>query len=96
EMALASDIGVMVTTDPSQAYAEPLHAWLFGEDQGRYLIAVPEGGVDPILRAAAGTGVPVRRIGTTGGAVITVNGQGAVSVAELKALHENWLPVYMA
>ncbi|KAF0110379.1 MAG: phosphoribosylformylglycinamidine synthase, partial [Rhodospirillaceae bacterium] len=32
EMALASDIGVMVTTDPSQAYAEPLHAWLFGED----------------------------------------------------------------
>ncbi|KAF0139352.1 MAG: phosphoribosylformylglycinamidine synthase, partial [Rhodospirillaceae bacterium] len=96
EMAIASGIGVRVTTDLSQAYADPLHAWLFGEDQGRYVIAVAEDMTDSILRAAAGVGVPVRRIGTTSGDAITINDAESLAVAELKALHEGWLPAYMA
>ena len=36
EMALASDVGVELNADLATTHA---HAFLFGEDQGRYLIA---------------------------------------------------------
>ena len=39
--------------------------------------------------------MPIRRIGTVGGAALTVQGGGAISVAQLKAAHEAWLPGYM-
>ncbi|MBF0092962.1 MAG: phosphoribosylformylglycinamidine synthase subunit PurL [Alphaproteobacteria bacterium] len=95
EMAMAGGIGVSVSTDPSQAYAQPLHAWLFGEDQGRYLIAVPEHEADGIQREASRVGVPCRRVGITGGETLTVDGGEGLSVASLKAAHEAWLPNYM-
>ncbi len=98
EMAMSSGIGLIVSLDSSQAYFQPMHAWLFGEDQGRYVITVAEVLVDSILREAAGRGVPVRRIGTTGGDILRIEGTGdiGISVAELKFLSESWLPVYMA
>ena len=98
EMAITSGIGLTITVDPSQAYFQPMHAWLFGEDQGRYVITVDEVLVDSILRKAAGMGVPVRRIGTTGGDMISIEGRGnlGLPVAELKFLSESWLPAYMA
>jgi phosphoribosylformylglycinamidine synthase subunit PurL len=44
--------------------------------------------------------VPARRIGRVegegGGAALTLPGAGAISVAELKAANEAWLPDYMA
>ncbi|HEV8679703.1 MAG TPA: AIR synthase related protein, partial [Stellaceae bacterium] len=72
----------------------PPHAWLFGEDQARYLIET----ADPaaLLREAAALRVPARRIGTVGGGALTLPGAGAISVAELKAANEAWLPGYMA
>jgi phosphoribosylformylglycinamidine synthase subunit PurL len=45
--------------------------------------------------AALEAGVPVRRIGTIGGAALTLSGGNAISVAQLKAAHEAWLPGYM-
>ncbi|VBB69229.1 Phosphoribosylformylglycinamidine synthase, synthetase subunit [invertebrate metagenome] len=96
EMAMTADVGITVSIDSSQAYFQPLHAWLFGEDQGRYILTIAEGRVDTILRAAAGVGVSVRRIGTTGGDAIRVEGDTGIPVAELKALYEGWLPGYMA
>ena len=33
--------------------------------------------------------------GTVGGAALTLSGGGAISVAQLKAAHEAWLPGYM-
>ena len=36
------------------------------------------------------------KIGTTGGASLTVNGACAISVSELKNANEGWLPAYMA
>jgi hypothetical protein len=35
-------------------------------------------------------------IGTVGGSELTLPGAGAISVAELKAANEAWLPDYMA
>ncbi len=91
EMALAGDIGV--TLEAPAPLPCPLHAWLFGEDQGRYLVcsAAPEA----LLAAAEAAGVPAAVVGRTGGATLTLPGGGTISLAELRQAHEGWLPGYM-
>ena len=72
----------------------PPQAWLFGEDQARYLVetALP----DVILVAAENMSIYAQRVGTVGGGELTLPGAGAISVAELKAANEAWLPAYMS
>jgi phosphoribosylformylglycinamidine synthase subunit PurL len=74
----------------------PAHALLFGEDQARYVLAVPAGSAAAILAEAAAAGVPAAVIGTTGGNALTLPGEDPISVGELRRLHESWLPDYMA
>ena len=88
EMAMAggrgADLAVPEAADPA--------AWLFGEDQARYLIATAD--PDAVLAAAAAAHAPAAVIGRTGGSALTVSGQGAISVAELIDIHRAWLPDY--
>ena len=76
----------------------PPHAWLFGEDQGRYLVETADSAT--VLAAAQVVGVPAMRVGSVGaageGAALTLRGTGAISVAQLTAENEAWLPAYMA
>jgi phosphoribosylformylglycinamidine synthase len=90
EMAMAGGRGI--TLDPPPA-GVPRIAWLFGEDQARYLIET----ADPaaVLAAAGSAGVPASVIGVIGGAALTLPGAGAISVNTLKAANEAWLPGYM-
>jgi phosphoribosylformylglycinamidine synthase len=90
EMALAGGIGAAIEV-PSSGL--PAHAWLFGEDQGRYLAAVED--PEPVLEAARKAGIPVRAIGRTGGDSLTVGGGCTISLTELRAAHEGWLPDFM-
>ena len=71
----------------------PVHAWLFGEDQGRYLVTTED--ADALVAAAAAAGVPASIIGTTGGQTLTVAGAGTISLSEVKQVFEAWLPDYM-
>ena len=91
EMAMASGIGADIAP-PDDAPA--LHAWLFGEDQGRYVVTTTD--ADAVLAAAADAGVPAARIGATGGERLTVGGAHAISIKELSAAHEGWMPGYMS
>ncbi len=91
EMAIAGECGVTMSTVPPDMMS---HAWLFGEDQARYLVEVPEPG--PVLAAARAAGVPARVVGRVGGVELTLPGAGAISIAALKAVNEAWLPGYMA
>ncbi|HLJ64958.1 MAG TPA: phosphoribosylformylglycinamidine synthase subunit PurL [Stellaceae bacterium] len=88
EMVMAGGIGAHITL-PQGVAPTP---YLFGEDQGRYVLATssPEA-----IEAAAG-GVPVWRLGVTGGAALTVAGQGTISTAELQRINEAWFPRFMA
>jgi phosphoribosylformylglycinamidine synthase subunit PurL len=92
---MAGDRGAML--DP-RLESLPPHAWYFGEDQARYLVET--GDPERVLTMAQRAGVPARRIGTVSGhgsaAELTLSGGGAISVAELRAAHEAWLPGYMA
>ncbi len=90
EMALAGNIGATLDLP---AGALP-HAWLFGEDQARYIVAV---GGEPgrILDEAAAAGVDAKPIGVTGGLSLTLAGGHTISLASLRQAHEEWLPRYM-
>ncbi len=90
KMALAGGVGADIAI-PAGAHALP---WLFGEDQARYLLATAD--AEAALAAAAEVGVPAVRIGNTGGDALTVRTILAISLADLRAAHEGWLPNFMA
>jgi phosphoribosylformylglycinamidine synthase subunit PurL len=90
EMAMASDRGVRLEPIPADL---PTCAYLFGEDQARYVIetAAP----DAVIARAIAAGVAARLIGTIGGTALTLPGAGAISVDALRTANEAWLPNYM-
>jgi phosphoribosylformylglycinamidine synthase subunit PurL len=92
EMAMAGNVGAEITAFPE---GFPLHAFLFGEDQARYLIAVDEDVAADILYEAGAIGVPAVTLGITGGDALILPSRQAISVKQLKAAHEAWLPEYM-
>jgi len=91
EMAMAGGIGADIIV-PDNAPA--LHAWLFGEDQARYVVVTD--GAEATIDAAAKAGITANKIGVTGGLKLTVEGIGTISVTDLQNGHEGWLPEYMS
>ncbi len=92
EMALASAIGVEV--DPP-GLSKIDAGWLFGEDQGRYLLAVESDHLESVLAMADQSGIAACAIGKTGGRTLTLKDCDAISLNELSGIHEGWLPRYM-
>ena len=92
EMSMASAERIGAALDAPSTL--PLHAWCFGEDQGRYVLEVSDDDLVSVLEAAEEHEVGARVIGKTGGHVISVGGR-AVTVDELKDANEGWLPKYM-
>ena len=89
EMAIMGRTGA--TIEP--VGREPIAAF-FGEDQARYVVAVPLADAEHVLGAARSQGITVVRIGTTGGGNLTL-GSDAISIAQLRSAHESWFPAYM-
>ena len=91
EMLIASDgIGAELRNET----ALPLHSFLFGEDQGRYLLATP--GPGKVLVRARSARVSAAVIGrTTDDGLLTPDSDGPIPVDVLRSLHEAWLPRYM-
>jgi phosphoribosylformylglycinamidine synthase len=87
EMALRRGVGVTVAPD-----GDPFVA-LFSESVARAVVAVPRDRVADLEAAAATYGVPVTRLGATGGAALTVEGLFDVPLDELRAAHTRTLPV---
>jgi phosphoribosylformylglycinamidine synthase II len=90
EMAMAGERGAALDVIPDDL---PACAYLFGEDQGRYLLETAD--PEALLAAAHGAGIPAWRIGAIGGDALTLPGLNAISVAELKAANEAWLPDHL-
>ncbi|MBV8133765.1 MAG: phosphoribosylformylglycinamidine synthase subunit PurL [Alphaproteobacteria bacterium] len=91
EMAMASGRGILLAPPPGVL---PQNAYLFGEDQARYLVETSD--PETVVAAAGAAGVPARVIGVVGGVALTLPGSDAISVGALKAANEAWLPGYMA
>ena len=92
EMALASGVGVVLNATSH----EHAHFYLFGEDQGRYLVATTRsGGPD---RQGASRGRPCLGGGPRGRRGSRLRRGAVQPAAHRPALkrHEGWLPAYMA
>lgn len=91
EMALASGLGADVEAHPDYTAAQ----WWFGEDQGRYIISVPD---TEALNAALAKGtenaetaqIGFRRIGTVGGDSLL-----GVSLSDLREAHQSFFRDWM-
>jgi phosphoribosylformylglycinamidine synthase len=90
EMAMAGVVGATLEAPPPGI---PPHAFWFGEDQGRYVLAVAEAA--PLLEAARSAGVPAMRLGRSGGGALVLPGGASISVSALAAAHEATLPALM-
>lgn len=88
EMALAGDTGLVLDRHDKLSPA----AWFFGEDQGRYLLAITD--PDAVLSRSEAAGIPARIVGRTGGDGISLGGSEQ-KLAVIREAHESGLPRLM-
>jgi phosphoribosylformylglycinamidine synthase subunit PurL len=91
EMAIASGIGADLDRPPP-----PMHAFWFGEDQGRYVVTVKPAMAEKTMLRARSSGIPVRQLGFTGGDALTLQDERPILLDKLRERFESWLPAYMA
>lgn len=80
EMAEAAGLGVWIDSADT--------GFLFGEDQARYLVALPQEALSALQDAARSAGVPLALVGQFGGAHVTL-GRDAAPMAELSRLYRS-------
>ena len=93
EMAMAGGIGAELFAYEGRL---PSYAIWFGEDQGRYVLAVDPMLAEEVLERSRLLALPARIVARTGGDAIGLKGETALPLAELRAANEAWLPQYMA
>ncbi|HWA31572.1 MAG TPA: phosphoribosylformylglycinamidine synthase subunit PurL [Rhizomicrobium sp.] len=94
EMAMAGNIGVDVGVAGTTVDAIP---FFFGEDQARYVLAIPAKEADKIEGELREAGIIHALIGKTiADKVVRVEREGEVSIAALRKAHEEWFPKYMS
>ncbi|MDX2094669.1 MAG: phosphoribosylformylglycinamidine synthase subunit PurL [Alphaproteobacteria bacterium] len=92
EMCLPRDIGAQVRF----ASDLPPHAYAFGEDQARYLIAVPPAAKDEVMVRLNQADILFTDLGVTVPDLLIVEDVLRVPVIHLRELNETWLPGFMA
>ena len=90
-MTLSKKIGATIALPKKKNI--PSYAWLFGEDQSRYIITTKNPA--PILKKAKNKRIPLYVLGKTGGDMLVFGDQIAISLRDVRESHEKWLPKYM-
>jgi phosphoribosylformylglycinamidine synthase subunit PurL len=106
EMALAGGLGASLAMQPTGevAGAPAFLSWaqyLFGEDQGRYVVTTADAGA--LTAAARRAGVAVQLLGTVGGDAITMTDTSeadqpafaTITLAALRGAHDGALPALL-
>ena len=94
EMALASGVGLHLCAPSEHGDV----AAMFGEDQGRYLLALPAERLDALDAAAEAAGVAYLVLGRAGGCELALEGDAplcAIDLDDLRTAHEGWMPRFM-
>ena len=90
EMVMASGVGATLTAAPNGTVP---HGYWFGEDQGRYVLAVTDAAAT--VAAAKAAGIPARHLGEAGGSGLTLGDDEPISVVTLREAHERFFPEWM-
>ncbi|MGV6801611.1 MAG: phosphoribosylformylglycinamidine synthase subunit PurL [bacterium] len=91
EMAMSTGIGLALTTPVKTRQA----AFWFGEDQGRYLVALPTAEADTLILKASMAGIQATRLGIFGRRDIYLDGDDTMELQSLVDIHKNALPDYI-
>jgi phosphoribosylformylglycinamidine synthase len=91
ESALRRGIGATV----SLAEDDPFVA-LFSESTGRVLVSLPADRAGELVELAGGSSIPVRRLGTTGGDALEVEGQFTLGLDQIRTTWQAPIPTAMA
>jgi phosphoribosylformylglycinamidine synthase II len=84
EMSLSSGIGIFINCERKN------HAYLFGEDQGRYIIEIDKKNEALLNKLSNDHSVVLECIGHTIDENIEIKDIGKISIMDLKTNHENW------
>jgi phosphoribosylformylglycinamidine synthase subunit PurL len=103
EMSLASGIGASIDFELIDWPADgSLEGILFGEEQGRFVVAIPRDFNERLIALAEKHGVPISFMGDTGGDDLNVGDAPGYSghianvpLAALRAAHEGFFPTLM-
>ncbi len=90
EMALLGKIGAEINIDTKL----PLIAYLFGEDQARYIITANSKNTKEILALSHNNKMPIEKIGKVYGNKIIINNE-EIELLDLKKAHSSTLPNMM-
>ncbi|MFO1185876.1 MAG: phosphoribosylformylglycinamidine synthase subunit PurL [Bauldia sp.] len=91
EMAMAGNLGATVQL-PAQG---SLLAFLFGEDQARYVLTCSAAARTRVEQSAVQAGVPLVHLGEVGGDRLKIADRVGISVAAMRRAHEAWFPAFM-
>ncbi len=91
EMAMAGKRGAHLHAHPKGHTVD----FLFGEDQGRYLLAARFEEAERIIAEAEAQGIPAVLFGRVVGDKIAIDGKGEVALDALTRMHESWFPRFM-
>jgi len=91
EMCLAGGRGARLEAPPP--HLAPA-AWWFGEDQGRYLLAVRPEEAEAVEVRARELGIAIARVGRSGGDALILEPAPPISLQRLEQAYESWLPAY--
>jgi phosphoribosylformylglycinamidine synthase len=92
EAAIAGSVGFAATL-PGDL---PTHVATFAESASRAVVSVDAGRVERVEELAAALGVPLVRVGETGGPRVVIDGVVETTVDELTAVYEGALPALLA
>ncbi len=90
EMAIKNNIGFEIETDIINS-----HRFLFGEDQGRYIISVKEKNLIKVKKILEESNVIYNIAGVTIDKIIKVN-EEKIPIDEIKEIYENWFTKYLS
>ncbi|MFV0256668.1 MAG: phosphoribosylformylglycinamidine synthase subunit PurL [Candidatus Liberibacter solanacearum] len=91
EMALSSGKGMDIIL-PEEKDPTP---FLFGEDQGRYVICIPPEIRDSIILQAYNKNIPMRCLGVVSGHTLCIRNILDIPLPILQEKYESWFPEYM-
>jgi len=90
EMAIKNNIGFEIETDKSNS-----HRFLFGEDQGRYIVSIKEKNLIKVKKILEENNVIYTIAGVTVDKIIKVN-EEKIHIDMIKEIYENWFTRYLS
>ena len=91
ESALRHGVGASVSLGSDDPFVA-----LFAESTGRVLVSLPAANASELADRATEAGIPLRRLGSTGGDTLEVEGQFTLSLDEIRAAWQAPIPAALA